>query len=59
MYIELRTHTAFSFGDGTLTPESLVTRAAEQGYPALAITDHADLGGIIRFTLEEIGRAHV
>lgn len=52
MYIELRTHTAFSFGDGTLTPESLVTRAAEQGYPALAITDHADLGGIIRFTLE-------
>lgn len=52
MYVELRAHTAFSFGDGTLAPESLIARAAGQGYAALALTDHADLGGIIRFTLE-------
>jgi error-prone DNA polymerase len=51
-YIELRTHSAFSFGDGTTTPEALVTRAAELGYPAIGLTDNADLGGAIRFALE-------
>src|SRR5690606_3651210 len=50
-FVELRAHTAFSFGDGVLTPETLVARAAELGYPALAVTDHADLGGLIRFAL--------
>ena len=50
-FIELRAHTAFSFGDGVLSPETLVTRAAALGYPALGLTDHADLGGAIRFTL--------
>src|SRR5688572_23042070 len=51
-YVELRSHTAFSFGDGVLTPERLVARAAELGYPALGVTDSADVGGVIRFTLE-------
>ena len=51
-YVELRAHTAFSFGDGVLTPERLVARAAELGYPALGVTDSADVGGLIRFTLE-------
>jgi error-prone DNA polymerase len=51
-YIELRTHSAFSFGDGTTSPEVLVQRAAELGYSALGLTDGADIGGIIRFTLE-------
>jgi error-prone DNA polymerase len=51
-YVELRAHTAFSFGDGTMTPESLVGRAAELGYAALGVTDSADVGGLIRFTLE-------
>ena len=46
---ELRNHTAFSFGDGAVTPEALVARAAELGYHSLAITDTADLGGIVRF----------
>src|SRR5690606_11407826 len=50
-FVELRAHTAFSFGDGVLTPESLVARAAELGYDALGVTDHADLGGLIRFAL--------
>jgi error-prone DNA polymerase len=50
-YAELRTHTAFSFGDGTVTPESLVERAAQLGYGALGLTDTADVGGVIRFTL--------
>jgi error-prone DNA polymerase len=51
-YVELRAHTAFSFGDGTMTPERLVQRAAELGYAALGLTDCADVGGLIRFTLE-------
>jgi error-prone DNA polymerase len=50
-YVELRAHTAYSFGDGVLTPEALVARAAEQGHRALGLTDHVDLGGLIRFTL--------
>ncbi len=50
-FIELRAHTAFSFGDGVFSAESLVARAAELGYAALGLTDHVDLGGVIRFTL--------
>lgn len=51
-YVELRAHTAFSFGDGAVTPEGLVSRAAELGYDAIGITDCADLGGVVRATLE-------
>src|SRR5687768_10371304 len=51
-FVELRAHSAFSFGDGTTSPEALVQRAADLGYSALALTDTADVGGIIRFTLE-------
>jgi error-prone DNA polymerase len=50
-YAELRAHTAFSFGDGSVTPEVLVTRAAQLGYDAIGITDTADLGGIVRAAL--------
>ncbi len=52
MATELRAHSAFSFGDGAVTPEALVTRAAELGYAALGLTDTADLGGVVRFVLE-------
>ncbi|HWV57573.1 MAG TPA: PHP domain-containing protein, partial [Longimicrobiales bacterium] len=52
MFVELHAHSAFSFGDGVVTPEALVARAAEMGYTALALTDTADLGGAIRFVLE-------
>ncbi|MFN2636395.1 MAG: DNA polymerase III subunit alpha [Gemmatimonadaceae bacterium] len=51
-YIELRAHSAFSFGDGSASPEALVTKAASLGYSAIGITDTADLGGIVRFGLE-------
>ena len=51
-FVELRAHTAFSFGDGGTSPEALAVRAASLGYSALGITDTADLGGIIRFGLE-------
>lgn len=51
-YVELRGHTGFSFGDGAVTPEALVRRAAEFGYHAIGITDTADLGGVVRAKLE-------
>ncbi|HEU4632061.1 MAG TPA: DNA polymerase III subunit alpha [Gemmatimonadaceae bacterium] len=50
-YVELRAHSAFSFGDGAATPEALAARAALLGYPALGLTDTADLGGVVRFAL--------
>jgi len=52
MFVELRAHSAFSFGDGAVTPETLVQRAAALGYPALGLTDAADLGGVVRFVVE-------
>ncbi|MCC7195991.1 MAG: error-prone DNA polymerase [Gemmatimonadaceae bacterium] len=49
--IELRAHTAFSFNDGAVTPEALIGRAAALGYSAIAITDTADLGALVRAAL--------
>jgi error-prone DNA polymerase len=51
-YVELRARSAFSFGDGSATPELLAARAAELGYAAIGLTDAADLGGVVRFVLE-------
>jgi error-prone DNA polymerase len=50
-YVELRARSAFSFGDGVLTPEALVEKGAELGYRTMALTDAAELGGIVRFAL--------
>jgi error-prone DNA polymerase len=48
-YVELHCHSYFSFRDGAPSPESLVERAAELGYPALALTDHDGLYGAVVF----------
>jgi error-prone DNA polymerase len=48
-YSELHAHTAFSLLDGAALPEPLVARAKELGLSALAVTDHDELGGIVRF----------
>jgi len=58
-YVELRARTAFSFGDGSVTPEAMVGTAAQMGYTHLGITDAADLGGVVRFALQaqEVGVA--
>ena len=49
-YIELHCHTNFSFLDGACDPETLIDRAAELGYPAIAITDTNGLYGVVRFS---------
>src|SRR5829696_9258114 len=51
MYIELHTSSAFSFLDGASLPEALVDRAAELGYPALAMLDRDGVYGAPRFHL--------
>jgi len=48
-YVELRCRSAFSFLDGASNPEELAWRAAELGYPALALADRDGVYGIPRF----------
>lgn len=48
-YAELHCHSAFSLLDGASHPEELIVVAKDLGLSALAITDHDDLGGAVRF----------
>ncbi len=48
-YVELHTHSAYSFLDGASLPEELAARAAELGYDALALTDHDGVYGSLEF----------
>src|SRR5512133_41375 len=49
MYCELHCHTHYSLLDGASSPEALLDRAIELGMPALAITDHDGLYGVVPF----------
>ncbi|MGI9081554.1 MAG: PHP domain-containing protein, partial [Thermoleophilaceae bacterium] len=44
-YVELHCHSAYSFLDGASHPAELAGAAAEQGFDALALTDHDGLHG--------------
>ena len=48
-YVELHSHSAFSFLDGASSPHELASRAAELGYGAFALTDHDGLWGAMEF----------
>ncbi len=48
-FCHLHVHTHYSALDGACKVDGLVARAAELGMPALAITDHGVLSGIIQF----------
>lgn len=48
-YIELHCHSYFSLLDGASSPEELVRRAAELGMSSLALTDHDNVYGAVRF----------
>ena len=48
-YVELHCHSSYSFLDGASLPEELAARAAELGYPALALTDHDGVCGSLEF----------
>ena len=49
MFVHLRLHTEFSIVDGTNRVDEVVQAAAEDGQPALAITDLNNLFGAIKF----------
>jgi len=48
-YAELHCHSYYSFHDGASSLEELMLRAKELGYRALAVTDHDNLCGAMRF----------
>jgi error-prone DNA polymerase len=48
-YIELHTHSAFSFLDGASLPDELAGAASELGYEAMALTDHNSVSGSMEF----------
>lgn len=47
MFVHLHTHSRYSLLDGLNSPEVLAKRAAALGQPALAITDHGVMYGIV------------
>ncbi|RME38933.1 MAG: PHP domain-containing protein, partial [Thermoflexia bacterium] len=48
-FVHLHVHSHFSLLDGLPSPKALVQRAVELGMPALALTDHGALYGIVEF----------
>ena len=48
MYCEFHARSAFSFLRGSSQPEDLILRAAQLGYPAIALTDHGGFHGSAR-----------
>jgi error-prone DNA polymerase len=55
-YVELHCHSGFSLLDGASNPEAVIARAAAIGMGTVALTDHDDLGGAVRWA--EAGREH-
>ena len=49
MYLQLTTHSAYSLQEGLTLPSELVQAAAAQGMPALGLTDHRLLSGMVEF----------
>jgi error-prone DNA polymerase len=48
-YAELHCHSYYSFHDGASSLEELMLRSGDLGYRALAVTDHDNLCGAMRF----------
>ncbi|MGA3026702.1 MAG: error-prone DNA polymerase [Bryobacteraceae bacterium] len=48
-YIELHARSAFSFLEAASLPEELASRAAELQMPAMALLDHDNISGAVRF----------
>ena len=48
-FVHLHVHSPFSFLDGASSIDELVRQAADLGVPALALTDHDNMSGAVRF----------
>ena len=53
-FVHLHTHVEYSLFDGITSLSNMVLKAREMGFPALAITDHGNMGGAIKFMKESI-----
>lgn len=51
MFVNLHNHSYWSLLDGMSKPQEMVARAKELGQPAIAITDHGTMAGVIDFFL--------
>src|SRR5580765_5393306 len=49
LFVHLRMHSEYSVNDGIVRLDDAVRRAAEDGMPALALTDAANLFGMVKF----------
>ncbi len=49
MYLELHSHSAFSFLDGASLPDEMAAAAAELGHGEIALTDHDGIWGSMEF----------
>jgi error-prone DNA polymerase len=54
-YVELHSHSAYSFLDGASEPAELAAAAADLGYEALALTDHDNVCGAMEFAHACVG----
>ena len=58
-FVHLHVHSEYSLLDGACRIPDLVSRARELGMPAVALTDHGTLGGVVQFyraaTAEDVG----
>jgi len=48
-FVHLRVHSEYSIVDGLIRVQDLAARAAELGMPAVALTDRANLFGLVKF----------
>jgi DNA polymerase III subunit alpha len=51
-FVHLHVHTQFSLLDGAAAIKTLIARAKALGMPAIAITDHGNMFGVMRFVAE-------
>gem|GEM_PF-3024581 len=56
MFVHLHLHTEYSLLDGAARIKGAVAKAGEMGMPALAITDHGAMYGVVDFYKPVRGR---
>ncbi len=54
-FVHLRVHSEYSLVDGLVRLKPLVARVAEAGMPAVAVTDHCNLFGLVKFYKAALG----
>lgn len=51
-FVHIHNHSEYSRFDGLATISELVMKARKMGFPAIALTDHGNVGGFIKFIKE-------